>query len=50
LIFQPERWKFIQEYAKIKASETGMTPQFIEKIFKAIHEESIAVQNQLMND
>ncbi|MBS1572809.1 MAG: bifunctional 3-deoxy-7-phosphoheptulonate synthase/chorismate mutase type II [Bacteroidetes bacterium] len=50
MIFQPERWKLIQEYVLGKATETGMTPQFVEKIFKAIHEESIAIQNLMMKD
>lgn len=47
-IFQPDRWKVITEYATQKASETGMSQDFIEKIFKAIHEESIEVQNSIM--
>lgn len=47
-IFQPERWKVITEYAAQKAEETGMSQQFIEKVFKAIHEESIEVQNGIM--
>lgn len=47
-IFQPERWKVITEYAAAKADETGMSKDFIEKIFKAIHEESIEVQNSIM--
>jgi len=47
-IFQPERWKVITEYAVQKASETGMSQDFIEKVFKAIHEESIEVQNNIM--
>ena len=46
-IFQPERWKVITEYANQKADETGMSPEFIEKVFKAIHEESIEVQNKI---
>ncbi|MBP6577374.1 MAG: bifunctional 3-deoxy-7-phosphoheptulonate synthase/chorismate mutase type II [Chryseobacterium sp.] len=49
-IFQPERWKVITEYANQKASETGMSQEFIEKVFKAIHEESIEVQNGIMID
>ncbi len=49
-IFQPDRWKVITEYANQKASETGMSQEFIEKIFKAIHEESIEVQNNIMVD
>lgn len=47
-IFQPERWKVITEYAAQKAEETGMSQEFIEKVFKAIHEESIEVQNGIM--
>lgn len=47
-IFQPERWKVITEYATAKAQETGMSQDFIEKVFKAIHEESIEVQNSIM--
>lgn len=46
-IFQPERWKIITEYAMQKADETGMSSEFIEKVFKAIHEESIEVQNSI---
>ena len=44
---QPERWKVITEYANQKADETGMSQEFIEKVFKAIHEESIEVQNKI---
>lgn len=47
-IFQPDRWKVITEYAAQKAEETGMSSEFIEKVFKAIHEESIEVQNNIM--
>jgi len=46
-IFQPERWKVITEYANQKADESGMSAEFIEKVFKAIHEESIEVQNNI---
>ncbi|AZI32112.1 chorismate mutase [Kaistella carnis] len=46
-IFQPERWKVITEYANQKADESGMSAEFIEKVFKAIHEESIEVQNKI---
>lgn len=47
-IFQPDRWKIIEEYARQKADETGMSREFIEKVFNAIHEESIGVQNKIM--
>lgn len=48
-IFQPDRWKEITNYAAAKAQESGMSQDFIEKVFKAIHEESIEVQNNIMN-
>ncbi|SDD91746.1 chorismate mutase [Riemerella columbipharyngis] len=47
-IFQPDRWKIITQYAQMKADETGMNKEFIEKIFKAVHEESVEVQNKIM--
>lgn len=47
-IFQPERWKTITEYAIKKAEEMDISQEFIEKLFKAIHEESIEVQNNIM--
>lgn len=47
-IFQPDRWRVISDYASKKAEETGMSQEFIEKVFKAIHEESIEVQNKIM--
>ena len=47
-IFQPDRWKAVTEYAVRKAEETGMSQDFIEKIFKAIHEQSVDVQNNVM--
>jgi len=47
-VFQPDRWKVITDYAAQKAQETGMSQDFIEKLFKAIHEESVEVQNSMM--
>lgn len=47
-IFQPERWKVINEYAMKKAEEVDVSQQFVEKLFKVIHEESIEVQNNIM--
>ncbi len=49
-IFQPDRWKTINEYAIQKAAETGLSKEFIDKIFKAVHEESIDVQNNIIID
>ena len=47
-IFQPDRWKTITDYATLKANEIGLSQDFVEKIFKAIHEESVEVQNKIM--
>lgn len=49
-VFQPDRWKIINEYALQKANDSNMSSQFIEKLFKVIHEESVEVQNGIMND
>ena len=43
-----DRWKAVTEYAKRKAEETGMSQEFIESIFKTIHEQSVVVQNDIM--
>jgi chorismate mutase len=48
-IFQPERWKEITEYILQKANSSNLSPEFVEKLFKAIHEESVEVQNNVMN-
>lgn len=47
-VFQPDRWKIITEYAEKKAAETNMDPDFVKNIFKAVHEESVTVQNKIM--
>ncbi|RQP12904.1 MAG: 3-deoxy-7-phosphoheptulonate synthase [Chryseobacterium sp.] len=48
-VFQPDRWKTIAEYSTMKAEESGMSREFIEKVFRAIHEESVEIQNRLMH-
>lgn len=48
-VFQPERWKEITEYTMQKANDNNISTQFIEKLFKAIHEESVELQNGIMN-
>lgn len=47
-IFQPDRWKLIVDYVEKKAEEFNLSKDFLEKIFKIIHEESIDVQNKIM--
>ena len=48
-VFQPERWKKITEYTMQKANDNNISTHFIEKLFKAIHEESVELQNGIMN-
>ena len=47
-VLQPDRWKIITDYAAAKAAETGLSKDFIEKVFKAVHEESVEIQNNIM--
>lgn len=49
-IFQPDRWKLIMEEVQAKASQTGLSPDFAIRLFKAIHEHSVSVQNEIMNN
>lgn len=49
-IFQPDRWKTVMEEVQTKASQTGLSPDFVIQLFKAIHEHSLSVQNEIMNE
>ena len=48
-ILQPGRWKDIIYHAIDKAKESELSKDFIERIFKAIHQESINHQMEIMN-
>ncbi len=48
-ILQTNRWSSILEDRLLKAREMGMSDQFIIKVFKQIHQESINFQNRVMN-
>lgn len=49
-IFQPARWdKIISKYLSV-AQEKGFSEEFIQKIFMAIHQESINTQTRVMNE
>jgi len=48
-ILQTNRWEEILTEAKTKGLAAGLSERFIDKIFKAIHEESIQHQNEVMN-
>jgi len=48
-ILQSERWKKILNDATAKAKKKGLSQEFINKIFKLIHQEAISVQAKIMN-
>ncbi|MFT4153831.1 chorismate mutase [Parafilimonas sp.] len=49
-ILQTNRWNAVLERAYIKGEKLGLSKEFITKYFDAIHMESIAHQNKIMND
>lgn len=48
-VLQNTRWNEILAKVIEKGQEQGLTQEFIEKIFKAIHQESIAHQEKIIN-
>jgi chorismate mutase len=48
-VLQSTRWNEILEKVVIKGQEQGLSRDFIEKIFKAIHQESIRHQERIIN-
>ncbi len=48
-IFQPGRWKEIYEKRLKDGKQKGLSSEFITRVFKAIHQESINRQNRVMN-
>jgi len=48
-VLQNTRWREILEKVTEKGDEHGLSKGFIEKIFKAIHQESIAHQENIIN-
>ncbi|MCD6543392.1 MAG: bifunctional 3-deoxy-7-phosphoheptulonate synthase/chorismate mutase type II [Flavobacteriaceae bacterium] len=48
-VLQNTRWNEILQKVVDKGQEQGLTQEFIEKIFKAIHQESIAHQEKIIN-
>lgn len=47
-ILQPERWDSILKKAKKQGVQLGLSDEFLDSAFKAIHQESIDVQNRVM--
>jgi chorismate mutase len=48
-ILQSDRWMQIIETAKQKGNSKGLSDEFTEKLFKAIHQESINIQTEILN-
>ncbi len=48
-VLQTGRWSQIIEKVKAKAQSSGLSEEFIEKTFKAIHQESINIQTEILN-
>ena len=48
-VFQSNRWEQILAEVEKKGSEKGLSKEFIEKTFKAIHQESINIQTEIVN-
>lgn len=48
-ILQSNRWTEVIESAKEKGSSKGLSNEFVEKLFKAMHQESINVQTEILN-
>ena len=48
-ILQPGRWDQILEKVFLRGAEIGLESEFLEKIFKAIHQASIDRQTKVMN-
>ena len=48
-ILQPRRWEEIIETSLQKGNVRGLSERFINNLFKAIHEESISKQTDIMN-
>jgi chorismate mutase len=48
-IFQPKRWTEIIEKRIENGEKKGLSIDFVTKIFKAVHQESINRQNRIMN-
>ncbi|MFX0557843.1 chorismate mutase [Maribacter sp. CXY002] len=43
-VIQGDRWNAILQEAVVKGKKEGLTPIFIEKIWNAIHDESVRIQ------
>ena len=47
-VFQPKRWNLIQEKILEKATNYGLSEEFVNRFLTAVHQESIKIQNEIM--
>ena len=47
-VFQPDRWKQIKDNSVKAGVSLGLSEDFVDKLLQAIHQESVAQQNQIM--
>ena len=47
-VLQPDRWNEILKESLSKGEQVGLSNQFMEKIYKAIHQESIKIQEEVL--
>ncbi len=48
-IYQPERWKELTELAKSSNTSDLLSDEFIDRVMKAIHQQSLDIQNGILN-
>jgi chorismate mutase len=48
-VLQPTRWQSVLKKARLNAQKKGLSADFIEELFKAMHQESIHHQLMVMN-
>lgn len=49
-ILQSKRWEDILTHMAEKGEKVGLSPEFVERYLKAVHQESINHQNKVMNE
>jgi len=49
-ILQSKRWEDILSHMAEKGEKVGLSPEFVERYLKAVHQESINHQNRVMNE
>ncbi|MEE9348533.1 MAG: bifunctional 3-deoxy-7-phosphoheptulonate synthase/chorismate mutase type II [Flavobacteriaceae bacterium] len=49
-ILQPKRWNEVIKKRIEKGNEVGLSTQFMERLYKAIHQESIKIQEKIITD